>query len=797
MANDIRQKIVLDGEKEYNAALKAAQRNLKVLRSELKAETAELGKNATEQQKAETRTKNLQKQIKEQEKMVRAYENALAEVKEKYGDNEEAVARWQVKLNDARTALANMRNSLDDVGKGMDKANNAIAGSAVEAKAFADSLEKISEVGKTVSSSIENAFLGIAGSIQEVVGDIWGNLMEISARANEWTDIAVMWGTTPATIQKWYHAIQSEGKKFADVSNMVTKVVTGDQKKITDATRVSAEGYENQWEYAMAVMDSLSKMDTEERMNALAGMGISNARQEGWLDLLNAWGDIQNNTAEFDVVNGGKGITEENLQKANELAISVAKIQESWQALTDNWYLELFGDVALQITGNVQNIIDAFHEYFSAEDQAGRDAAIKKIKDNIIDIFHAVQEAVEAGIAALNQVADELLNSNDEGARTIGSILKKITGWVEWLGDPEHWELIKKGIELVFGMWLAAKVMAFANAFASIAANLATISAFKGLGFMGGAGGAAGAGAGSLMLPVALAAITCGPLLYELIHGHDDSKANETTQQLEELNAAIEGREANEEKTVDVVGDVINGRRSFSDLFREPFEMTIQNLGTGNGADAMKKGVKTLLTGEDAFRDPEDKKEYYQLNDQWGIYNNDLNALLLAADNLNMGRGIREGADNKWKYNESVFKMLDKMQEVFGEDAMKAMVRDMPFITSVIQDTYHVLDNHGAWNELYKERGAEFVEQMNKPKMGKRLQITGDPVGIPASTWWQPGFIPSEGGNANVELSGAALRDLKRAVTDGISGMKFVMDREVVGRMLASVISETIARDAQ
>ena len=112
MANDIKQRIVLDGEKEYSNALKEAQRNLKVLRSELKAETAELGKNATEQQKNETRLKNLQKQIREQEKVVKTYEAALQEVKDKYGDNEEAVAKWEVKLNDARTALANMKNQL-------------------------------------------------------------------------------------------------------------------------------------------------------------------------------------------------------------------------------------------------------------------------------------------------------------------------------------------------------------------------------------------------------------------------------------------------------------------------------------------------------------------------------------------------------------------------------------------------------------------------------------------------------------------------------------------------------------
>ena len=42
----IKQRIELEGEKEYNAALAEARRNLKTLRSELKAETAELGSNA-------------------------------------------------------------------------------------------------------------------------------------------------------------------------------------------------------------------------------------------------------------------------------------------------------------------------------------------------------------------------------------------------------------------------------------------------------------------------------------------------------------------------------------------------------------------------------------------------------------------------------------------------------------------------------------------------------------------------------------------------------------------------------
>ena len=94
MASEIKQKIVLEGEQQYKNAIKDAQRNLKTLRSELKAETAELGNNASAQQKNETKVKSLKKQIQEQEKIVKANRDALEEVRQKYGDNEDAIAKW-------------------------------------------------------------------------------------------------------------------------------------------------------------------------------------------------------------------------------------------------------------------------------------------------------------------------------------------------------------------------------------------------------------------------------------------------------------------------------------------------------------------------------------------------------------------------------------------------------------------------------------------------------------------------------------------------------------------------------
>ena len=127
MAKEIKQKIVLSGEKEYSQALKDAQRNLKTLQTALKAETAELGANASAQDKARVKAASLKEQIAEQEKVVATLSAALGEVKEKYSDNEAEVARWEQKLNNARATLAGMKNDLAGTGEGFQAAEKGAA----------------------------------------------------------------------------------------------------------------------------------------------------------------------------------------------------------------------------------------------------------------------------------------------------------------------------------------------------------------------------------------------------------------------------------------------------------------------------------------------------------------------------------------------------------------------------------------------------------------------------------------------------------------------------------------------
>ena len=207
MAQEIKRKIVLEGEKEFSAAIRDAQRNLKTLRSELKAETAELGNNATAQQKAETRAKSLQKQIAEQEKIVKTLQAAMAEAKEQYGDNEEVVAKWEQKLNDARATLANMKNSLaetsqavKETGSSFQAAADGASSTANATKGAADALDNLGSVGEKVSGAIETAFVVMIAAVTGAVYAMFDLVSETAAKVNGWEDIAGYWGTDTQTI---------------------------------------------------------------------------------------------------------------------------------------------------------------------------------------------------------------------------------------------------------------------------------------------------------------------------------------------------------------------------------------------------------------------------------------------------------------------------------------------------------------------------------------------------------------------------------------------------------------------
>lgn len=508
MAKDIKRKIVLEGEKEYSAALKEAQRNLKTLRSELKAETAELGANATAQQKNETRVKSLQKQIKEQEKIVKTYQAALAEVKEKYGDNEEAVAKWEQKLNEARASLATMRNtleetntSLQDMANGAKDATDGLQGAAkgaaetvVATKSVADALGDIADIGEGVSGAIEDIFTGMLDTVTDIAEKMWSLISETAERANGWTDTANIWGTDAQTIQQYTKAMEAQGKSFSDLEAIVNKIVYGGKgKKITELLGISGVNYKgyNDWDYAMVVLDKIydyqqrGKNMTPIYEEIFGGKGATKA-----IDIIGAWSDIKKDLTTFNGNESIYGLSDEEIEYMNGLWVDINRVETKFNDLKDQFAAGL-GTATGTLLVNVEGGLDAIAKFMNAETPEEREQALEDLRKNVEEFFRKVGEILGEGAKILGEVGEELQQSDDPVVHMIGDILTALKDALGWI--VEHQSEVEAAFTAIFAVCLMGHLAQAGTKLAEILLQIETIKKFKGL-ELGAAGGAAQVG---------------------------------------------------------------------------------------------------------------------------------------------------------------------------------------------------------------------------------------------------------------------------------------------------------------
>lgn len=777
---DIRQKIVLEGEREYSAALKEAQRNLKVLRSELKAETAELGKNATEQQKNEVRTKNLQKQIKEQEKVVKTYEKALAEVREKYGDNSEAIAKWEIKLNDARTALATMQRSVDDASNSMSKLGSAASESSamgvVAMNSFADSLSKVGDLGDSVSSSLETAFGNVISVISDAISALWTDVMEVAGKANGWTDMAAMFGASTTEIQQWENTLKAAGKDFSVLGGMMTRLARGKTDKgITEWLGISSENYENELEYTLVLLQRLNEMkgtmsaaDFNKKLTENFKGSESDIR---WF--LANYDYLMGKSEKYDAGEGGFGLSEERIEQLNEFYLKVNDIKTSWEALKDMALVKLTGDLALKVSGNVQNIIEAFKEYFDAEDDAGREAALQKIRDNIEQVFNAVREAIEEGIKALGKLAEELKKSDDPAVKAFGEVLNKLVDVLEWFSDENNWDTVKRGFEALIGVWATGKALKAISNIASFASHIMTIknggSWLFGNGAAGAAsGGGAAAGGGTASAGSGIASglaangawglAPAGVLAAALLPAILQQRANEAKWQekYEARTEAADLLEASGGGNADWIRRAAEAAVN-TRMTDDPYEilMGLKDKNNQEKAELYRALMGTSAAGESA----------------WGLLNQ-----------LWSGQGLDQNQVDELLNAVTDARIIYETMKLNGTNNPAKFSGDVLQYGSGWNYAYQGSDNY-LWRidengeKVYMEIGY-ITDEMRK---------LNDLLDIPADSW------NGSGEGIKTEVSDGAAEKIGNAVKSGVSGIRVYMDKVAVGHLVAPTVSQDIA----
>ena len=446
MADEIKQKIVLEGEKEYSAALKDANRNLKTLRSELKAETAELGANATAQAKNEVKVRSLKKQIAEQEKVVETLRKALNEVKEKYGDNSEEVAKWEQKLNNARYSLADMNNKLqqtqDDLKKNMDavkESGEAYDDAADKATDFANATDAAGATANAVTfSSVVDAadrltdkLKGAIDFITQVGKAAWGWMSDSGAWADELNTQSEKWEIDKETLQGWRYAatfIDTDVETIANAFKKLTNRSDATNKKLKEMGIVADKGVQAKdvfWE----VIEAMEGMDDVARENA--ANEIFGKSFQDLLPLIKAGREEWDAYVE-EAREKGYILSDDQVEQLGAFDDANMRLQASFEAMKNTVAAEL-APAFTTIADSLADLINSFTEWSKTEEG----------QKTLADLGNAIDQLVSSFVGEQN------FTTIVEGA---AGAIRSLTGALDWINEnSEKVKIGLGGIGIAFG----------------------------------------------------------------------------------------------------------------------------------------------------------------------------------------------------------------------------------------------------------------------------------------------------------------------------------------------------------
>lgn len=187
MARDISVSIAVQGEKEFNQALKDAQSAVKVLASELKASEAAFDENADAQAYFANKTKNINDQIDQQKTILKSLEQAVREAGEEFGESSSKTDKYRIAINKTHGDIAKLERSLretqreaEELGRDSGRVGRQLEdGIGEAADDVTDRLEKmvkqiegdLSDIGGAVEfSAFRDAFDMATGAMDAVTG---------------------------------------------------------------------------------------------------------------------------------------------------------------------------------------------------------------------------------------------------------------------------------------------------------------------------------------------------------------------------------------------------------------------------------------------------------------------------------------------------------------------------------------------------------------------------------------------------------------------------------------------------
>lgn len=184
----IRTKIVIEGEKQYKAAMADINRQLKETKSALSAAAAEYANADSATRTTAQQTEALNQSLDQQRQRLALMEEQLGKVEDAYGKNSKQAVELRTKINNARTEMAKTETQMRGFTDGLDAITNASGQTGEGLDGAAKSLEDIGDSAQQAQGDVQD----LAASIGDVVGQKLIEF-EVSKKALEVLSEGIKW----------------------------------------------------------------------------------------------------------------------------------------------------------------------------------------------------------------------------------------------------------------------------------------------------------------------------------------------------------------------------------------------------------------------------------------------------------------------------------------------------------------------------------------------------------------------------------------------------------------------------
>lgn len=162
----IRTKIVIEGEKQYKAALADINRQLKETKSALSVAAAEYANADSATRTTAQQTEALNLSLEQQRQRLALMEEQLGKVEDAYGKNSRQAVELRTKINNARVEMAKTETQMRGFTDGLDAITDASGQTGEGLDDAAKSLENIGDSAQLAQGDVQD----LAASIGDVVG---------------------------------------------------------------------------------------------------------------------------------------------------------------------------------------------------------------------------------------------------------------------------------------------------------------------------------------------------------------------------------------------------------------------------------------------------------------------------------------------------------------------------------------------------------------------------------------------------------------------------------------------------